>query len=146
MAIRDIDYLKSRFQNGDEPDQYDFGDWLDTMFSKPIVIEFSGNIVVDANDPKSNLNFEVDISSSASFSTMLVRAKTLTTPSGWEYWNGISMQPMTSNGLAPTYQDSDIGMVTYTWSGGVAGSTYYARYRSGFGDVWGDYRIRKIVT
>ncbi len=33
MAIRDIAYLKAKFETGDVPTQDDFHDWLDTMFS-----------------------------------------------------------------------------------------------------------------
>ena len=151
MAVRDITYLKSRFENGDTPDQNDFGDLFDTMFAlapalSPLVDEMRGIILVDPNEPKSNLDFELDISTSSSFSTTLVQAKTKVVQTGWEYWNGVSMQAMPSNGLHPSFQNEDIGLVTYTWDSASRGITYYVRYRSGFLDIWGDYRVTKVTA
>lgn len=151
MAVRDITYLKSRFENGDTPDQNDFGDLFDTMFAlapalSPIVVEIRGVMLVDPNEPKSNLDFELDISTSSSFSIMIVQAKTKFVQTGWEYWNGVSMQLMPLSGLHPSYQNEDIGLVTYTWSAASRGVTYYVRYRSGFSDIWGDYRVTKVTA
>ena len=150
MTIQNITYLKSKFENSDTPDENDFGDWLDTMFYNapsevPIIIEIKGLTIVDPNTPQHNLNFEVDISTSASFDALVVQAKTLTAQTNWEYWNGISMQPMPPTGLHPSYQNQDVGLVTYTWSGGQRGVAYYVRYRSGFNSVWGDYRVSKVT-
>jgi len=151
MAIRDITYLKSRFQNGDTPDENDFGDLFDTMFalappSSPLVVEFRGIIIVDPNDPQSNLDFEVDVSTSSSFSPLVAQGKSKVVADGWEYWNGVSMQAMSTGGLHPSYQNEDVGLVTYTWSGASRGVAYYVRYRSGFSEIWGDYRVAKVTV
>ena len=151
MAIRDINYLKSKFENGDTPDENDFGDLLDTMFalappSSALVVEMRGNILVDPNDPPSDLDFEVDISTSASFSPLVVQGKTKVAQTGWEYWNGVSMQAMPASGLNPSYQNEDVGLVAYTWSGASRGVTYYVRFRSGFSDIWSDYRVAKVTA
>jgi hypothetical protein len=153
MAIRDITYLKSRFENGDTPDQVDFGDLLDTMFSLsppiiPLVIEIKGIILVDPNDPANNLDFEFDVCQGpADFGDgpYLLQAKSKVSTSGWEYWNGVSMQPMPLSGLNPAYQNEDVGLVTYTWTGASRGIVYYYRYRSGFSDNWGDWRVGKTA-
>ena len=150
MTIRNITELKALFENGDTPDQDAFGDWLDTMFQVPLVVEIKGIILVDSNVPANNLNFEVDISTSSSFATFSIQAKTLSAQTNWEYWNGVSMQPMPADGLHPPYQNQDTGLVTYTWpaatNAATRGITYYVRYRSGFSDVWGDYRAMKVTV
>jgi len=151
MAVRDLTYLKSRFENGDTPDQNDFGDFLDTMFtnappSSPLVVQFSGLIIVDPNVPPNNLDFEVDISLSGSFSPLIIQAKTKTSGVNWDYWNGVSMIQMTTAGLHPSYQNQDVGLVTYTWNDASRGLVYYVRYRSGFLDIWGDYRVMKVTV
>lgn len=151
MAVRDIIYLKSRYENGDTPDQWDFGDLLDTMFahapsSSPLIVSFNGLIIVDPNEPPNNLDFEVDISIDPSFSPLLVQARTLVSTSNWEYWNGVTMVGLPSDGLHPSYQNQDVGLVTYTWNDAARGVSYYVRYRSGFLGVWGDYRVMKITV
>lgn len=151
MPIRDITYLKAKFENGDTPTQDDFSDWLETMFYNapplsPLVVELRGAMLVDENDPPNNIHFQVDISTSASFATFADRGSTVTSITNWEYWNGISMQGMTVDGLHPAYQNQDVGLVTYTWTGAARGVTYYFRSRAGFNDIWGDYVVGKATA
>lgn len=155
MPVQDIDFLKSLFQNGDTPDENAFIDWLDTMFHNapaysPLIINMRGAMLVDLNDPKSNLDFQVDISVSPSFSSILFSASTLTDSSNWEYWNYEKMMSMPLTGLPPSYQNSDLSqdtaLVTYTWDNAARGIAYYVRARSGIGGIWGDYRVFKLTA
>jgi hypothetical protein len=141
MTVRNIAYFKGHFETGDIPSQDDFHDLFDTIWYTPIVVNLTGLVIVDPNDPKDNLHFQVDISTVSNFSSLAYTSSTKTSVSGWEYWNGSSMQPLPSDGLHPAYQDQEIGSVVHVWTGAVMGTVYYIRYRPSVSDVWGDYRV-----
>jgi hypothetical protein len=151
MTVRDSTYLKGRFENGDTPDQDDFGDLIDTIFDGTIltaklVVMIRGDIIVDGNTPQQSLHFQVDASTDSDWSSFIFQADSSTDQTGWEYWNGTSFLQIGSEGLNPSFQDQTYGLVTYTYqNAGNRMDEVYIRYRSGFGYIWSDYQVEKVV-
>ena len=151
MAVRDITYLKSRFENLDKPIETDFIDLFDTLFagtiwSQPLIVQLSGSILVDSGDPQNALKFQIDCSTYPDFSILEFQADSTVSTTGWKFWDGDEFYDFDPDGfLQPAHQDSDVGLVTYTYSGGNRGDVYYLRYRSGTASVWGDYVAKKVV-
>jgi hypothetical protein len=149
MTIRDITYLKEKFEKFDKPTEGDFSDWLDTMFAglpSKLVVQLKGDIAVDTNDPQNALKFQIDASTVADFSSFIFQVDSSVSQTNWEFWDGTGFLALPLTGLVPAYQNSTFGLVTYTYdNAGYKGNEIYLRYRSGFDFIWSDYVSDKVV-
>ena len=149
MTIRNITYLKEKFEEFAKPSEDDFSDWLDTMFAglpSKIVLQLKGDIIVDTNVAQNALKFQIDASTVADFSSFVFQVDSSVSQTNWEFWDGSGFLALPLTGLAPTYQNSTFGLVTYTYeNAGYKGEEIYLRYRSGFDFIWSDYVSYKVV-
>lgn len=154
MAVKTSGQLKALFENGDKPDEDDFGDLIDTIFdgtiwSAKLVVQLKGDVIVDTNDPQQTLKFQVDATYSPIFDpepTWIFQADSSVSQTNWEFWNGTDFLQIDAAGLDPTYQDASVGLVTYTHdSAGFRNDEVYIRYRSGFGFIWSEWVVEKVV-
>jgi hypothetical protein len=104
-------------------------------------ILLSGNLLYDAEG--SNLQFEVECSTNRDFSSAL-KFQTTNSVSGWYYFNGSIMTPLTTNGLAAAYQDTN-GLAFVQFSTNIAYSGAFVRARSWDGTDYSNYRIVTAV-
>jgi len=108
-------------------------------------IILSGNLLYDAEG--SNLHFEVECSTNNNFSNAL-SFYTTNSVAGWEYFNGSTVEPLTTNGLAVAYQDTN-GLAFVKFSTNTTYSAAYVRARSWDGTDYSDYRVgygKQVVT
>lgn len=164
MSAKSSEYLKSLFLNGKIPCEEDFAALIDAIFDGTIwyanlVFNITGDILVDPNDPKNNLIFQIDGSDGSDFSNFIFQSdssieSSSSSASGdshyWEFWDGTSFQILPPSGLNPSFQNEQFGLVVYNHeSVGKRGDEIYLRYRSGFdtefGMVWSDYIVRKVI-
>jgi hypothetical protein len=102
----------------------------------------SVNITGEALRGTGSLNFEVEFSTTESFSPSASYFSTLTnTSSSFRFYNGSSFQPFPSGGLPEQYRDSSFSNVVCTWQSSSIGASYYVRTRGYDGTTWGEYRV-----
>jgi hypothetical protein len=100
-------------------------------------ILLSGSLLYDAEG--SNLHFEVECSTNQDFSNA-VKFQTTNSVSGWYYFNGSIMAPLTTNGLVAAYQDTN-GLAFVQFTTNIAFNGAYVRARSWDGVDYSNYRV-----
>jgi hypothetical protein len=100
-------------------------------------ILLSGSLLYDAEG--SNLQFEVECSTNQDFSNAM-KFQTTNSVSGWYYFNGSIMAPLTTNGLVGAYQDTN-GTAFVQFTTNIAFNGAYVRARSWDGVDYSNYRV-----
>lgn len=151
MPLQNIDFFKDVLQKMAVPTEDNFSDLFDTLFWAPLCINISGEDLVNTMAPGMNLGYEADIATDQRFNTIVCHSTTAgigpsQTSTRWQFWNGVGLVDMSSSGLPPAYQGREEGKVCLSWSGGVRGTLYYIRVRSGSNGYWKNYRARKTSS
>lgn len=108
----------------------------------PLTVNLTGAALAGTG----NLHFEVQISAEHDFSAPIVTANSATSQTGFEFWNGDSVQPFPAEGLPAQYRDAQFGCVMFGWTGASYGTAYYVRIRAWDGATWGEYRVWRITA
>jgi hypothetical protein len=103
--------------------------------STNLVVNLIGSLLYDTEG--SNLHFEIDYSYNPDFSNFLSYSST-NSVTNWNYFNGTSFAPLTTNGLFAAYQGNPWSCLTLSGIG-VQASNVYVRARAWDGMDWGSY-------